>query len=94
MSATIHTTATKAQKKEFLSLLKRTKKELDLSNGGLGMYLGASKDRVGRWLRGTSLPSSEQMETIIHLHDDVLRYEAQEYQSKADVRYSLISNPF
>jgi DNA-binding transcriptional regulator YiaG len=94
MTATIQTPPTKAKIKEFLSLLKRTKKELNLSNVDLGLYVGASKDRVGRWLRGTSLPSSQQMDTIISLHDDVLRHEAQEFQHKADVRYGLISLPF
>jgi hypothetical protein len=94
MTATHITPPTKAKAKAFISMLKRTKKELGLSNKEFGPYLYTSKDKIGRWLRGTSLPSSEQIDAIISLHDDVLRQEAQDFQREADIRYGLISLPF
>lgn len=94
MSATIHTPPTKSKLKEFISMLKRTKKELALSNEELALYTGVPKFTLGRWMGGERIPSSEMIDTVTKIHDDVIRQEASSFQHEADVRYGLVTDIF
>ena len=90
MTATVHTTSTKSQVREFLSCLTKLQKSRKLTKAQLADYVQVNRSTLTRWMTKKTIPSFEMM----NLKFSVLDAVAESLYTEADDIKSALPESF